>query len=309
MTLTLSEIAVALRGERHGHQVLAPGPGHSHRDRSMSVRLSAASPDGFIVHSHSGDDWRACRDHVADALGLARDRWRAERELDPAAQRRREEARRRAEAQERAEAEWRQRRVEEMLRAGQDPRATEAEAYFDSRNLALDAHLARVLRFHPRCPWGDATAPAIVAPMRCVRTGSLRGAHRTALDGNGQKIGRRMFGVAAGCAVMFDELDPATGILVAGEGVETTMTAREHLGLGPVWAVGSSGGIAGLPVLPGVHTLVVLAENDPNGASARAAERVAERWLGAGRAVEVVWPPEGAKDLNDVVRKGATTCR
>ena len=84
MRWTLQEIARAVRGEAHGYQVLAPGPGHSHRDRSLSIRLSDSSPDGFVVYSHAGDDWRLCRDHVAAALGLPSDRWRTAEPPDPA---------------------------------------------------------------------------------------------------------------------------------------------------------------------------------------------------------------------------------
>ena len=64
-------IARALGGVVVGRdQVAAPGPSHSRRDRSLSVRLSATAPDGFLVHSHAGDDWRGLRDHVKQALGI-----------------------------------------------------------------------------------------------------------------------------------------------------------------------------------------------------------------------------------------------
>src|SRR5262249_54066860 len=52
-----------------GGQVLAPGPGHSAQDRSLSVKLDDAAPDGFVVHSFAGDDPIACRDHVRRKLG------------------------------------------------------------------------------------------------------------------------------------------------------------------------------------------------------------------------------------------------
>src|SRR3954470_1760683 len=66
-------ISRALGGEVIGSdQVLAPGPGHSPKDRSLAVRLSRHAPDGFIVHSHAGDDWQACRDYVAQCLGGVR---------------------------------------------------------------------------------------------------------------------------------------------------------------------------------------------------------------------------------------------
>src|SRR5262249_43210263 len=48
-------LARALDGDAVGRNtVVAPGPGHSRRDRSLSVRLT----DGdFVVFSHAGDDW------------------------------------------------------------------------------------------------------------------------------------------------------------------------------------------------------------------------------------------------------------
>src|ERR1700756_698256 len=73
-------IARGLDGEVCGLQVLAPGPGHSPKDRSLSVKLSPHAPGGFIVHSHCGDDWQHCRDYVVSRLGLqcARSSHRAE---------------------------------------------------------------------------------------------------------------------------------------------------------------------------------------------------------------------------------------
>lgn len=68
--LDLSHVALALGGDVAGGQVLAPGPNHSPKDRSMSVKLVEGAPDGFVVESHSGDDFTTCRDHVRARLGL-----------------------------------------------------------------------------------------------------------------------------------------------------------------------------------------------------------------------------------------------
>jgi hypothetical protein len=68
--MTLDQIAQALGGRVSSGQVLAPGPGHSAQDRSLSIRLSDSAPDGFVVFSHSGDDVNECRDHVRGKLGL-----------------------------------------------------------------------------------------------------------------------------------------------------------------------------------------------------------------------------------------------
>ena len=59
-----------LGGEACGEQVLAPGPGHSAEDRSLSVKLDDDAADGFVINTFSGDDVAACRDHVRQKLGL-----------------------------------------------------------------------------------------------------------------------------------------------------------------------------------------------------------------------------------------------
>jgi hypothetical protein len=63
-------LARALGGEISNGQVLAPGPGHSAIDRSLSVKLDAGSPDGFIVNSFANDDPIACKDYVREKLNL-----------------------------------------------------------------------------------------------------------------------------------------------------------------------------------------------------------------------------------------------
>ncbi len=68
MTLDLRSIAGALGGEVSGGQVLAPGPGHSPNDRSLSVKLDGG--DGFVVHSFAGDDPIVCKDYVRAKAGL-----------------------------------------------------------------------------------------------------------------------------------------------------------------------------------------------------------------------------------------------
>jgi putative DNA primase/helicase len=75
----LRSIARALGGEIHSGQVLCPGPRHGPRDRSLSVAISASSPQGFIAHSFAGDDWQTCRDYVAGRLGISPDGWKHER--------------------------------------------------------------------------------------------------------------------------------------------------------------------------------------------------------------------------------------
>ena len=66
----LQTAARLLGGTINGDQILAPGPGHSAGDRSLSVKLDASAPDGFVVNSFSADDPIVCRDYVREKLGL-----------------------------------------------------------------------------------------------------------------------------------------------------------------------------------------------------------------------------------------------
>ena len=67
---SLEEIARAIGGEISGGQVIAPGPGHSAQDRSLSVTVSNSDPAGYVVHSFAGDDPIKCKDHVRAKLGM-----------------------------------------------------------------------------------------------------------------------------------------------------------------------------------------------------------------------------------------------
>jgi RecA-family ATPase len=69
-SLNLQQLARLLGGTVSNGQVLAPGPGHSAADRSLSVKLDPTAPDGFLVHSFAGDDLIQCRDHVREKAGL-----------------------------------------------------------------------------------------------------------------------------------------------------------------------------------------------------------------------------------------------
>jgi RecA-family ATPase len=70
VNIDLQSLARALGGEVSGNQVLAPGPNHSAKDRSMSVKLDANAPDGLLVHSFANDDPIECRDYVRGKAGL-----------------------------------------------------------------------------------------------------------------------------------------------------------------------------------------------------------------------------------------------
>jgi Toprim domain-containing protein len=305
--IDLRSLQRALGGEISGRQLLCPGPGHSPRDRSLAVRPSPDS-DGFVVHSHCGDDWTLCKDYVRQRLGLPA--WQPgdgrDRRVDPSRLKTFERA-----AVE-AESERRPRTQEDLARIARaltiwneavDPRGTPAEQYLASRALALDDDVARkVLRYHPRCPWRDENTgatvgvPALVAVFRSVDDDTVTAIQRVALTAEGAKIGRRMLGIVHRAAV---KLDQAGDTLHVGEGIETMMAARQ-LGLAPAWALGSAGMVAHFPITNTRH-LRICGERDE--ASARAVELCTRRWQAAGRQVQVVLPTVG-KDLNDELQHG-----
>jgi RecA-family ATPase len=66
----LQSLARALGGEVRGNQVLAPGPGHSASDRSLSIKPDPSAPDGFVVNSFAGDNPIACKDYVRSKAGI-----------------------------------------------------------------------------------------------------------------------------------------------------------------------------------------------------------------------------------------------
>jgi hypothetical protein len=297
------DVALALAGRRAqrladgSYLVPCPVPSHGKGcgDRNPSLRIGDGA-SRLLVHCYAG-----CDAHdVLDAL-----RWRGL--LDDREQR--DWDRRAIEVQ---GAERRKREGDDLVRIkrartiwdeARDPRGTLAETYLSQRRLTLDdALVGKVLRFHARCPWRDENTgkteylPALIAAFRSLDDDEITGIHRITLRADGHKLGKRMFGVIHRTAV---KLDGDVGDeLAIGEGIETCMAARQ-LGIRPAWALGSAGGIAHCPVLPGIRVLRLIGENDR--ASEEAIEFCGQRWQTAGRRVRVIKPTLDRKDLADVL--------
>jgi putative DNA primase/helicase len=291
----LQSWARALGGAVSGNGVVCPGPGHSAKDRSLSVTISATSPDVFLVFSHAGDDWAECRDYVRSRLGLPAFR----RERAPM-----HDARRRAaEAQQSARDDAG--RWVAFWKAAVHPHETLVQAHLRSRGLVMPHVAAKAaIRFHPACPFGPERFPAMVCLIRNIITDEPQGIHRTALGPDGiaikrdGKTYRLSLGAVAGGAIKLDADEDVEQVLCVGEGVETCLAARQ-MGLRPVWSAVSTVGVTNFPVRPGIDGLHILKENDSNGASAKAVEACARRWYDAGRDVTLIDPDSDFKDLND----------
>jgi hypothetical protein len=161
------------------------------------------------------------------------------------------------------------------------------------------------LRFHPRCIFGNARHPCIVALMRDPVTDAVLGIQRIGLaQANGEvaKIDR----MALGHMGVVKLWPVGGGRLVVGEGVETVLAAACGLSfrgapLMPAWSVVTKNGMASLPVLANVPSLVLLVDNDANGEGQRAAQHCRHTWGGSGRSIVLLVPKQPGHDFNDAV--------
>lgn len=259
----LKSAAQALYGDIAGrNRILCPGPGHSRRDRSLSVTFTG---DDFLVHSFAGDDFRECRDHVKAVLSLSDDEpARAVAfndntpHVDP--QRLRNQA-----------------SAAEIWERSVPLPGTLAETYLASRGLT---YAGDALRFYPG-------GRAMVALITNAITGEPQGLHRTFLDRDGNRTSKKMLGAAAGGVVRLSSDDEVAAGLAVAEGIETALAVPFR----PVWACLSAGQLAAFPVLSGIGALTIFSDQDATGINA--ANVCGERWHTAGIEVTMAAPLAG----------------
>jgi hypothetical protein len=302
MTLDLRTIARALGGYVAGGQVCAPGPGHSRKDDSLTVRLSPANPEGFVIHSKCGDDFGACRDYVRERLGLARP---DKASAAPISARAIELLRQ----SEEADAKAKTARALRIWKEAQDPRGTIVETYLKRRGVELPADaFGEAVRFHPRTPFAGSFVPAMVCLVRNAVTNEPQAVHRTALTADGQKTevngnDRLSLGPIGGGAIKITPDEHVTNCLGVGEGFESTLSLRQlpEFGPSPVWCLLTANNLEILPVLAGVESLHIAVDHDKAGE--KASNILAERWHGAGMEVFLIRANARGADINDVVKR------
>ncbi|KOX40267.1 hypothetical protein ADL19_32850 [Streptomyces purpurogeneiscleroticus] len=290
-------IAARGAGNLNGrNRALIPGPGHSNGDRSLSVTLDPSHPRGYHFTSFADDDPRAILEYVDGLIG--RSFRPGERTAEPARPRLVHDA------SPDLEAERKKRRALEIWRDASPARGTQAEAWLNGRGIDLPPEIdGEVLRYHPRCPWKSDDGPTIFVPamlglFRNIRSDEPQAIHRTRLDVKARKT----LAPIAGAAIKLDADAEVSHGLTIGEGIETCLAARQ-MGLRPVWALGSAGGIAAFGPLSGIEALTILGENDATGANPRAVQACARLWRGSGAEVVLLKPQHGS-DANDVLRAG-----
>jgi hypothetical protein len=185
---------------------------------------------------------------------------------------------------------------------------TPAQKYLESRccDGMFPYDRDAVLRFHPHCPFKPGvTHPSLIALISNIETDQPQGIQHTALTPEGQKIERRTMGAMKGGAIKLWPQSTVKDHLVVGEGLETVLSTALHIKqdypLTPGWSLMSAGNLGELPVIDGVNTLVVLIDNDVNGAGQKAFDACVERWKG--RTLEWLRHPEVGKDMNDWVTR------
>lgn len=146
------------------------------------------------------------------------------------------------------------------------------------------------------------TGPALVALITDARTGEAISLHRTWINADGSKAEietpRLLLGGhrKQGGVVRLWPDEYVTEGLAVGEGIETCLSLAHAFR--PVWACVDAGNLAALPVLAGVGSLFIAADNDPAGI--KAANDCAARWANAGREVLLTQQPQN--DINDALQ-------
>jgi hypothetical protein len=312
MSADLRDLARRLGGEVSNGEIHCPGPGHSGRDRSLSVRPCADAPDGFQVWSFANNDWRDCRDHVRSLLSLERRQFPRLREkpTKPSSpdDNRIRDLKSAARIVSRISPIIEHAQPMEYLRK---TRLIDTDAIVDvlSRTDAIGWHPAAYFNqpdpnelhheFHGQRL--GAIISILTDPVTAKPTGAIS---RTYLRPDLTKIGKaKTLGAPVGITRLSSDEDVLAGLHLA-EGVETGLYAMA-LGFRPLWATGSTSLLASFPVLNGIECLTVLADRDRNEAGERAAKAAADRWQEAGRKAHIKRLKKGWGDLNDIALRKA----
>jgi hypothetical protein len=156
------------------------------------------------------------------------------------------------------------------------------------------------VRFHPRCPRGAGLTakfePALIVGMR--KRDEIAAIQRIFLDPvTADQTAKIVLGIAIGAA--WTNGTPAATIGIA-EGFETAAAYTELTGI-QAWSTMGAKRLHQLTFPPNVKTVILLADNDPEGraAAARAREAYAEGDV----VLRTEWPPDGANDWAQLLKR------
>jgi hypothetical protein len=289
-----------LGGDASRNRVLCPTPGHSPKDRSLSVLFTPGG--GFVVNCFAGDDWRACHDFVRERLGLPRDAWKNERPAAPRPPKPPDDDRANA---------AKRRRIAGIIAELRPIRGTDGEAYLRKTRRIDTESIADVLERADAIGWHAAVyfnepghelhgqrLGAIIGVMTDAVTARPSGAISRTYLHNGRKLCKaKTLGRPLGVIRLSEDVDVLSGLGLA-EGLESALSALAR-GFRPVWSTGGKALMAAFPVLPLIERLTLFADNDPNGGGLRAAQEAQARWFAAGREARV-FMTAALGDINDL---------
>lgn len=189
----------------------------------------------------------------------------------------------------------------DLWAATQPATGTRVERYLRSRGITIPVPAA--LRYVPnlRHQWTDTNWPAMIAAV-LDRDGNLVAVHRTWL--HHMKAAKApvtpdkaTLGVLKdrGAAIRLARAGPQS---IVGEGLETTMSVMQSLGL-PGWAAINAGNMANIDLPACVCAVLIAADGDEAGR--HWANRAGMRWQRAGLHVRIMHAPNGL-DFNDVLQ-------
>ena len=277
----------ALGGDWHGTYGMAPGPGHSHKDRSLKVYDGPSGEPYF--YSFAGDDWRPIKDDLR-SRGILPE-WEgkprvpsAERKMRSTQPKRDDRSDRRADAA----AIW-----ETTQAIG----GTVGENYL--RNRGITTELPPLLRFAylKHGPTG-LSFPTLVAGVQDA-DGKFCGIHRTFLkpDGAGKAEvlePKMALGPIAGGTV---RLAPVGNTVALVEGIEDGLAVQQMTGQ-PAWACLGTSGFKNFDPPETIKQVILAPDADNSGE--KVIDPAARRLAGLGLDVRTAMPPPG-KDWCDML--------
>jgi hypothetical protein len=157
--------------------------------------------------------------------------------------------------------------------------------------------------------WLGAIIAVLTDPITGERTGGIS---RTYLH-EGRKVAKaKSLGGVGRLGIVRLSPDDEVGVgLHVCEGIESALSAV-IMGFCPMWAAGSAAQLAAFPVIAGIESLTVIADNDRKtpGETAvgdKAARDVCQRWADARRKAVKKVPNRPGEDANDILKRMART--
>ena len=176
---------------------------------------------------------------------------------------------------------------------------TLAERYLmDERSLLIEKQSIDIIRFHPECPDGKEKHPALISLLRNIHTNEPQSIQRTFLNKYAQKIDKKTLGSSKDAVIKYASNDEVTMGLFLAEGLETGITFASY-DFVPMWITCGLSGIGSFPLLEGITSLTICADNDDD-TLRKPIHELGIRYQEAGREFTVFMPKKTGTDGNDL---------